>query len=135
LLKFVFRTAGAIPIAPRREDAALYERAFNEMRQALDNGDLLCLFPEGGITRSGELESFRPGILTVLETHPVPVVPMALAGLWGSLFSRHGGRALLKRPKRLFARLRLSIGEPVAASRVTLEALETRVLELRGELR
>ena len=135
LLGFVFRTARAIPIAGRSEDPALYERAFEEMRAALDEGDLLCLFPEGGITRSGEIEPFRPGLLRLLETHPVPVVPMALSGLWGSLFSREGGRAFLKRPRRLFARIGLAAGEPFDPAGLSLEALRARVEALRGERR
>lgn len=135
ILGFVFRTAGAIPIAPRREDAELYERAFRDMRQALDDGDLLCLFPEGGITKDGELDTFRPGILALLETHPVSVVPMALAGLWGSLFSRQGGRAFFKWPRRLFAKLRLSIGQPLPAHDASLQALEAAVLAERGTRR
>lgn len=135
VLGFVFRTARAIPIAGRREDPAMYERAFDEMRQALADGDLLCIFPEGGITHSGEMEPFKPGILRVLETHPVPVVPMALSGLWGSLFSREGGRAFLKRPKRFFARLGVHVGDPVSATDVTLENLETAVRGLRGDRR
>ena len=135
LLGFVFRTARAIPIAGRREDPVLYEKAFAEMRSAIEAGDLLCLFPEGGITRTGETEAFRPGLLRLLGTHPAPVVPMALSGLWGSLFSRSGGRAFLKRPRRLFARLDLSVGAPLEPADVDLETLRARVLELRGERR
>jgi len=135
LLGFVFRTARAIPIAGRREDRAMYERAFAEMREALDAGDLLCLFPEGGITCTGETGAFRPGILRLLEMHPVPVVPLALSGLWGSLFSRRGGRAFLEWPCRRFARLQLSAGEPVAPADVTLESLHERVVALRGARR
>ena len=135
LLGFVFRTARAIPIASRREDPERYERAFAEMRAVLEAGELLCIFPEGGITRSGETEAFRPGILRVLETRPVPVVPMALSGLWGSLFSREGGRAFLKRPRRLFARLTLAAGAPLAPEGLDLETLRERVTALRGERR
>ena len=135
LLNFVFRTARAIPIAARREDPELYERAFAEMRAALDAGDLVCLFPEGGITRTGEIEPFKGGVLRVLQTHPVPVVPMALSGLWGSLFSRKGGRAFLKRPRRLFARLELVAGEPLSPEGLELDALHACVATLRGERR
>jgi len=124
VLNFIFRTARAIPIAGRRENAELYEAAFVSMRKALDDGDLLCLFPEGGITYDGEMQEFKPGILKILEDKPVQVVPMALQGLWGSLFSRSG-----------FARIALIIGEPMEPSTVDLASLHSKVLELRGERR
>ena len=135
LLSFVFRTARAIPIAGRREDAVLHERAFAEVRAALDAGELVCVFPEGGITRDGELADFRPGILRILEERPVPLVPMALSGLWGSLFSRKGGRAFLKLPRRAFARIGLAVGEPLAPEGLELDALRARVETLRGARR
>ncbi|HEY6892805.1 MAG TPA: MFS transporter, partial [Rhodanobacteraceae bacterium] len=88
VLRFIFRTAKAIPIAGRKEDEALMERAFAEVDQTLAEGGLVCIFPEGGITRDGEIMPFRPGIERILATRPVPVVPIALRGLWGSVFSR-----------------------------------------------
>jgi 1-acyl-sn-glycerol-3-phosphate acyltransferase len=135
VLNFIFRTARAIPIAGQREDKALYDKAFVDMQLALDAGDVLCIFPEGEITRDGELNPFKPGILRVLEDTPVPVVPMALQGLWGSLFSRKGGPAFFKFPRRLFARIGLHVGEPVPAEAVTLDGLQARVQALRGERR
>lgn len=133
VLNFIFRTARAIPIAGRRENAELYEQAFVDMRQAIDDGDLLCLFPEGGITHDGEMAEFRPGILRILEDRPVKVVPLALQGLWGSLFSRRGGRAFLKLPRRMFARIGLVAGEPIEPDAVDLSELRDTVLELRGQ--
>lgn len=132
VLNFIFRTARAIPIAGRREDPELYERAFAEMRAALDAGELLCLFPEGKLTADGEVGEFRPGILALLTTHPVAVYPVALQGLWKSLFSRRGGRAFAKLPRRLFARIGLVVGSPLAAEGLTTEGLRQRVAELRG---
>ena len=135
VLNFVFRTARAIPIAGRSEDPARYERAFAEMRAALEAGDLLCLFPEGKLTADGEVDAFRPGLARLLETHPVPVYPVAIQGLWRSLFSRRGGRAFVKLPRRLFARVGLVIGEPVPAAEVTMEGLRAAVVALRGDRR
>src|SRR6185437_9266193 len=100
LLGTLFRLAKAIPIAPQKEDAAAYDRAFVEARKVLDEGDLLGLFPEGGITRDGELQPFKGGIMKLLETHPVPVVPIALQNLWGSYFSRVDGGQAMARPFR-----------------------------------
>ncbi|NND92375.1 MAG: MFS transporter [Granulosicoccus sp.] len=135
ILNFIFRTARAIPIAGYDENRALYDAAFVQMHEALEEGELLCIFPEGQITRDGEMNPFRPGILRVIQACPVPVVPMALQGLWGSLFSRQGGRAMIKFPGRLFARIGLVIAEPVAADQVTLETLQERVGQLRGSVR
>ena len=135
VLNFVFRTARAIPIAGRSEDPGLYERAFADMRAALDAGDLLCLFPEGRLTADGEVGEFRPGIVRLLETHPAPVYPVALQGLWRSLFSRRGGRAFLKWPRRLFARIGLVVGEPMRPADVTTDGLRSAVVALRGERR
>lgn len=132
VLNFVFRTARAIPIASRRENEALYENAFAEMRAALDAGELLCLFPEGKLTADGEIDAFKPGILAVLKSHPVPVVPIALQGLWPSLFSRRGGRAFFKLPRRLFARVGVIVGEALPAEGLTLERLRSTVIALRG---
>lgn len=135
IMNFIFRTAKAIPIAGRSEDPALYEAAFAQMDEALEAGDVLCIFPEGQITADGEMNEFRPGILRVLEQSPVPVVPVALQGLWGSLFSRKGGPAFFKMPRRVFARIGLNVGSALPAEAVTLDTLHERVHSLRGSRR
>ena len=136
LLGFVFRHCGAIPIAPAKEDPALMERAFAEIDAALAAGDLVGIFPEGGITRDGELQPFRPGVTRILQTRPVPVIPMALSGLWGSFFSRIDGAAMKKPFRRgLFSGVDLRVGPPVGASAATPEHLHAEVLCLRGERR
>jgi 1-acyl-sn-glycerol-3-phosphate acyltransferase len=135
ILNFVFRTAGAIPIAGRREDPQLLERAYAAIDAALNNGELVCVFPEGQITRDGELHEFRPGVEQILARTPVPVVPMALRGLWGSIFSRRYGAALRRFPRRIGFRIWLAASEPLAARDVTAAGLHDAVLDLRGELR
>jgi len=129
VLGWLFRLGKAIPIAPQREDPAAYEAAFARARAVLDDGELLCIFPEGGITRDGTLGEFKGGVMKILQTHPVPVVPLALHNLWGSCFSRiEGGRAM-KRPFRrgFFSAVTLVAGEAVAPAGVTPEALRGRV--------
>jgi len=129
VLGWLFRLGKAIPIAPQREDPAAYEAAFARARAVLDDGELLCIFPEGGITRDGTLGEFKGGVMKILQTHPVPVVPLALHNLWGSFFSRiEGGRAM-KRPFRrgFFSAVTLVAGEAVAPAGVTPEALRGRV--------
>jgi 1-acyl-sn-glycerol-3-phosphate acyltransferase len=131
LLHWIFLTNKTIPIAPRKEDAALLEQAYAEIVQALKDGELVCVFPEGGITRDGELKEFRPGILHVLEEIPVPVIPMAVSGLWGSLASRAPLAERLKR-FRLFRKVRMNVGEPVSPQGLDLAKLHDTVETLRG---
>jgi len=135
VMNFIFRTAKAIPIAGRKEDEAMYNHAFKAMQEAVDAGDLLCIFPEGRLSADGEMNPFRPGILTLLKDRPVQVIPMALCGLWGSLFSRKGGRAFFKWPRRVFARIDLVVGQAVPPENVTMESLQADVAALRGERR
>ena len=136
LLGFIFRHCGAIPIASARDDLALMEKAFADVAKALSEGELVAIFPEGRITRDGELQTFRPGISRILAANPVPVVPMALSGLWGSFFSRMDGEAM-KTPFRrgLFSSITLRVGPPVAAAKAGPAYLQARVLALRGERR
>jgi 1-acyl-sn-glycerol-3-phosphate acyltransferase len=135
VLNFIFRTMRAIPIASAKEDPALKERAFTEASTALAAGEILCIFPEGRITDTGELNMFRPGLQRILERTPVPVVPMALRGLWGSFFSRAYQGKAMRRTIGLFARIALVAGAPVAPERATPEALQQTVLALRGNWR
>jgi hypothetical protein len=133
VLNFVFRTGRAIPIAPRKEDPTLVEKAFDEVAGALEEGDLVCIFPEGRLTGDGEMGPFRPGIERIVARTPVPVVPLALRGLWGSFFSRKDGRAMHRPFRRFWSRIELVCGAPVPAAEATAAALHERVAALRGE--
>jgi 1-acyl-sn-glycerol-3-phosphate acyltransferase len=132
VLGWLFRLGRAIPIAPQRDDPVAYAQAFAAARQVLDEGELLGLFPEGAITRDGQLGEFKAGIMKILQSHPVPVVPLALRNLWGSSFSRIEGGAVLARPFRrgLFSRVGLVAGAAVAAPMVTPALLRERVSAL-----
>jgi len=132
VLGWLFRLGKAIPIAPQKEDPAAYERAFVQARAVLDEGDLLALFPEGGITRDGTLGEFKGGVMKILQTHPVPVVPMALQNLWGSFFSRiEGGTAMVKPFRRgLFSPVGLVAGPAVPAAEASPALLRERVAAL-----
>jgi 1-acyl-sn-glycerol-3-phosphate acyltransferase len=134
-LSFIFRTMRTIPIAPAREDAAMKERAFAQVAEALRNGEIVGIFPEGKLTDTGELNPFRPGIQQIIETTPVPVIPLALRGLWGSLFSRSASGKAFRRSLGLFSRIALVAAPPVPPDKVTLEDLEATVLALRGDRR
>ncbi len=137
----LFKLAKAIPIAPRAEDPAAYEAAFAAAAQVLREGDLLAIFPEGGITRDGTLQEFKGGIMKILERAQanglhVPVIPMALTNLWGSFFSRieqvNGQAKAMARPFRrgVFNRVGLRVGMPLVAGDVQPDVLQARVAAL-----
>jgi len=129
-----FRAVKAIPIAPQKEDPQAYEQAFDRAREVLRNGDLLCLFPEGAITKDGRMQPFKAGIMKILASDPVPVIPAALHNLWGSSFSRIDGAAMARPLRRgLFNRIGLVVGEPLSPEAVTPEALQVRVQALLDE--
>ena len=135
LLRFFFKNAKAIPIASAREDEELMKEAFEKVDAELAAGNLVCIFPEGGITRDGHVQRFRPGIEKIIARRPVPVIPVAIGRLWGSWFSRHSGGGLRKLPGRLFARVPVIIGKPVPPAEVTAGKLELLVRTLRGDMR
>ncbi|WP_299598465.1 MFS transporter [uncultured Microbulbifer sp.] len=135
VLHFIFKTSRAIPICSRQQDPAGYAKAFEEIEQGLRDGDLLCIFPEGQLTKDGELQPFKAGIEKILQSTPVPVIPMALRGLWGSFFSHKDGRAFSTLPRRFWSRVCVVAGHPLAAAEVKAEALQETVLDLRGERR
>jgi 1-acyl-sn-glycerol-3-phosphate acyltransferase len=131
VLNFVFRTAKAIPIASAHEDPAMLERAYEAIAGQLADGQLVGIFPEGKLTSDGRMNQFRSGVLKIIERTPVPVIPMALSGLWRSLFTRN--RARLRHAATLFPTIRLAVGQPVAAEAVSLDGLHAAVLGLRGD--
>jgi 1-acyl-sn-glycerol-3-phosphate acyltransferase len=141
LLGWLFRLAKAIPVAPHAQDPAAYEAAFEAAAQVLRNGDLLVIFPEGGLTPDGELQPFKGGIMKILENAgrdglQVPVVPMALTNLWGSFLSRadrvNGPQVAMARPFRrgLFSRVGLNVAPALASAEVQPDVLRVRVAAL-----
>ncbi len=132
VLNFIFRTSRAIPIAPAREDPKLLERAYDDIAAALAAGDVVGIFPEGGLTKDGEIQPFRSGIKRIIDRTPVPVIPMALRGLWGSYFSRVEGKAM-KSPLRrgVLSKIGLAVGASVAPAAVTPEGLQQIVTRLQ----
>jgi hypothetical protein len=135
VLSYIFRHTRAIPIAPAREDPALLQAAYDEVARALSDGDLVGIFPEGAITRDGEMQPFRRGLRDIVNRTPVPVVPMGLSGLWGSVFSRrHRGPARWV-PRGIRPKVGLAAGRPVTPEALDLDTLHRQVLALRGPVR
>src|SRR5215470_2572022 len=131
-LGWVFRDAKVIPISPAREDEHLMQVAFDRIAAELEAGEIVCIFPEGSLTNDGRLHRFRPGVEKILQRTPVPVVPMALIGMWGSFFSRKDGPAMRRPFRRFWSRIRLVIGPPLPPEHVTADALAERVAALGG---
>jgi 1-acyl-sn-glycerol-3-phosphate acyltransferase len=134
VLNFIFRTAGAIPIAPQKEDAAALQTAFDRIDAELADGQIVCIFPEGKLTRDGGINEFKRGVEKILERRPVPVLPMALCGLWGSFFSRREGKApMTKLPSRFWSRIEMVVTAPVPGDDASATSLQRIVTGLRGE--
>ncbi len=130
LIRYLMRDARVIPIGSSRQAPELVERAFREVAEALAQGDLVCLFPEGRITTDGHLGRFRPGIGRMACDSGAPVLPLALRGFWGSLFSRQPGRLRRRLCRPLRSRVELVAGRPIPAEEVTAERVQAEVARL-----
>ena len=121
-----------IPIVPGRKSVI---RSIRTAREALRQGELVCVFPEGGLSRTGQLNPFNPGFLTILKGADVPVIPVHLGGLWGSIFSFQGGKWFWKWPRRLPYPVSIRFGRPVYnvtdphQVRQAVQELETEAME------
>jgi 1-acyl-sn-glycerol-3-phosphate acyltransferase len=135
VLSTIFRGMKAIPVAPAKEDPEVYERAFEIVAAELRDGNLVCIFPEGRLTPDGEIGEFRAGMMRILKDTPVPVVPMALSGLWDSMFSRKYKQVWKRLPRRFWPKITLTVGAPVPPEQAEVNELRKRVMELRGAAR
>ncbi|PNS09050.1 MFS transporter [Solilutibacter silvestris] len=134
VLSWIFRTAKAIPIAGAKEDPQMMQRAFDAIDAALAEGELVGIFPEGALTKDGEIAPFKSGVEKVLERRPVPVIPMALRGMWSSMWSRRDSRLHRARlPRRFRAHVDVVADAPITGHGLTSETLEAKVRELRGD--
>lgn len=136
VLSWLFKKLKAIPISSAKENAFLMEQAFITVAKELEDGQLVCIFPEGRLTCDGEITVFRQGIGKIIALHSASVVPIALQGLWGSFFSRKYGSAM-SRPfvRGFFSKVQVSVGDAVAPEKATPQHLEMLVRELRGDWR
>jgi hypothetical protein len=129
----IFKMANAIPIAPAHENEEIMLAAFDEIHRVLSKGHVVCVFPEGKLTADGEVDNFRLGIEKIIARSRVPVVPLALVGLWQSWFSRRKGRALSGLPDYFRGNIELKAGELVAAENVSADSLQEIVKSMRGD--
>lgn len=132
-MKFLFKAAKAIPVASTKEDPEMMEAAFQSVREALADGDVVCIFPEGRLTPDGQIGQFKKGIERIIKETPVPVVPMALNNLWGSMFSRYSKKVITRLPRKFMAKVELLVGDPVPPEQVTADGLYERVVDLKNQ--
>ena len=130
ILHFVFRIAKTISIAGKHENETLLNKAFDEIDEALEDGDLVCIFPEGKLTADGNMRTFRDGIEKTIERRAVPVIPMALQGLWGSAFSRQRTNIFYRLFKGFKSSIGLVVDDPVEPQYVSAKMLQDKVLVL-----
>ncbi|MDQ6962213.1 MAG: MFS transporter [Mariprofundaceae bacterium] len=135
ILNFIFKTAKAIPIAGAREDRAILKESFESIEAALQQGELVCIFPEGKLTKDGDMNPFKSGMERILKQSPVPVVPLALQGLWDSVFSKNPKFNWTHIPRRIGSKVTLCSAPSIKAEEANAEKLEAVVRDLRGEQR
>jgi len=133
VLNYIFRKGRVILIASKKDYPDVYEKAFDEISQALREGEPVCIFPEGKLTLDGNMDIFKPGIEKIIARDPVTIIPLALRGLWGSFFSRKKGSALSRWSRGFRSKVEIIAGEPIAPEGVTAECLHDVVSSLRGD--
>lgn len=134
LFKYLFKAGGAIPIASKKEAPEVLEAAYKKINDYLEASEIVVIFPEGRITNTGDMSEFRPGIMKTLSQLPVPVIPTALSGLWGSMYSRKDKGVLRYFPKAFFShKVTFTVGAPIAAKDVNMQLLYDQVSALRGD--
>jgi 1-acyl-sn-glycerol-3-phosphate acyltransferase len=140
VMRWIFRTAKAIPIASPKENAELMQQAFDSIDAALADGEIVCIFPEGRLTQDGQIAPFKSGVERILERaiehgRPVPVVPMALRGMWTSMWSHRDSRiGRMRVPRRFRATVDVIADAPIAAAQASADHLEQKVRDLRGDI-
>lgn len=133
VVKMVFKGLNSIPIGNRSNKPELVSQAFDTIAQALENGELVVIFPEGSITRDGEMNKFQPGIDDIIKRTPVPVVPLAIRGMWGTWLSRHKGRAMKGLPRSFMKKLTVVAGDQVPPEEASRLGIQEQVRMLRGD--
>ena len=131
--KFWFSQAGLIPIATRKESPEVLEEAFANISQNIQDGHCLGIFPEGWISRDGEMRKFQPGLIKIINKDPAVVVPVTLKGLWGSIFSYEGGKVIFKFPKSFRRTVVVHIGDPIHPGEYCPEKMRNHMLDVLGK--
>ena len=130
LIRAVARSAKVIPVPRNPSVEAPLKTVIEQIRGELDRGNLVCVFPEGSLTSDGRLRPFRRGIEAVVHDTQVPVIPIAIRGMWGSYFSRRWGRPMSRPFRRVWSRVPVEIGTPIPPPELSAENLAIAVAAL-----
>ncbi|WP_299013985.1 MFS transporter [uncultured Photobacterium sp.] len=130
LVKFFFKWAKTIPICAQGKSPKIYKQAFDKISEELAAGEIVCIFPEGKLTKTGELNEFKKGIEKIISRNPVPVVPLGLKGVWGSFFSHCKGRAFTTLPTRFWSKIEIVADKAIAPDDVSANHLQKKVQAL-----
>ena len=130
ILQTLMRQAKVIPICGAKEDPVILKTALDRISEALREGEVVCIFPEGQLTPDGEMCEFRQGIVRMIERDPAPVVPMAMSNMYGSAFSLAKGNKLMQMFTNPWRRVELDIEPPIPPEEFDLEAMKNRIQEL-----
>jgi 1-acyl-sn-glycerol-3-phosphate acyltransferase len=121
----------AIPIDGNRESV---RNALNAVSEGLSNGDLIVIFPEGSITYTGNMVRFKFGIEWMISKNPVPVIPVVLGGLWGSVLSRKYINSKTRWfPKTFRRKIAAICSEPIAPKKATVNYLQKKIMQIKSE--
>ncbi len=132
LIRAVAHGARVIPMAAQGNHQDQVRAALDRIADELEDGRIVCLFPEGSITRDGRLQPFRSGVEEIVRRTPVPVIPIAISGMWGSYFSHRWGAPMSRPFRRIWSKVKIAVGEPVPAGEATAAELARRVADLGG---
>ena len=127
----VRENSGVIPISAQQRPREMIH-SLREATRALQEGELVCIFLEGQMTRIGQMMPFRRGMERILKGVDVPVIPVNIDGIWGSIFSFSGGKFFWKWPRKIPYPVRVTFGKPMPATVTSLEARQA-VLELGAD--
>jgi acyl-[acyl-carrier-protein]-phospholipid O-acyltransferase / long-chain-fatty-acid--[acyl-carrier-protein] ligase len=126
-----FKLTKAIPVGTSGPRDMV--RSIQDARAELKAGHVVCIFAEGAISRTGNLLPFKRGLEKIVDGLDVPVVPVHLDRLWGSVFSFEGGRFFWKWPKRIPYPVTVSFGEPMPAAEANAHSVRQAIAELGSE--
>lgn len=130
ILQWFFRMMRAIPLPERSRKGIL--KSIEQAREELRNGNIVCVFAEGAISRTGNILPFKRGFERIVEDMDVPVIPVHLDRLWGSIFSFSGGRFFYKWPGWIPHPVTVSIGKPMSGG-VTAPEARQAIIELGSD--
>ena len=132
LVKPFVKIMGAIPISSQLRPREML-RSLQEASDAINRGEVVCIFAEGQITRIGQLLPFRRGLTRIMKDVHAPIIPVCLDGVWGSIFSYEKGRFFWKIPHRLAQPVTVSYGKPMPSTSSPFEVRQS-VQELNTDV-